>query len=626
MPGYLRSLLIAAGVTLFTFLTVGAWYWFQLKPPPVEPLLLLRRNLPVLEQWLDRQEDTRAAEILDRLPLKVVVSDAGQQAITSNLAETPRLRRELGARVLAQRSFANYLESPNGYFRFYYQLTPDFADPQLLFPLCLGLVLGLSAALWDWFQRRRLEDQTDTLIVMSQAHTAPILEAQLELAQDANHHLQHELEALRKTLRLTATASASGFSPADAETLRLLRHERDQLTAELSALQTEQTRERQELGQKSAELALWQQVAAEHEAALSPLQSRVTEQEAEITTLHQDLQRMLRDLEQARERMEILEPQAAQLHEAWQEIEVLRASQQTLLNKETLWRKDKQRVLGLLHEKDETLKETRERLKSSRERLRELSVLYKKQLELGQHLSSVPSETRALLQNLIDEKDQIEHENGQLQIAQADLRSEIQRLRKELELRANRLEQAQKMIDQLSQELQRSERELGLVSETLSDKLHDLERIQDLHSEDQQALEAAIQERDILRQRVNELEQDREQVRHEKEQLAQERMLLEQRLAQIDVSAYELEIEQLKQSLQLVSLQQQRRAQTVEDLKKQMQERQEIYDRLKRHADQQEKELKRQKQELGLYRSEIDILEAKLSQHEQDDYRFLSGS
>lgn len=622
MPGYLRSLLIAAGVTLFTFLTVGVWYWFQLKPPPVEPVLLLRRNLPALEQLLERQEDVRAAEILDRLPLKVVISDVGQQAITSNLADTPRLRREMAQRALTQKYFANYLESPSGYFRFYYQTNPDFLDPQLLFPLCLGLVLGLSAALWDWYQRQRLEDQTDTLIVMSQAHSAPVLEAQLELAHDANQHLQHELEALRKTLRLTATASG----PADMEALRALQKEHEQLKTAVRTLQAEHERELQELRHTAAERVVWEQVAAEHEAALLPLQGRLAEQEDEITTLHQDLQRVVRDFEQARERIEMLEPQVNQLHDAWQEIETLRASQQILLSKEALWRKDKQRVLGLMHEKDENLKEARERLRASRERLRELSVLYKKQLELGQHLSSDPAETRSLLKNLIDEKDQIEHENGQLQITAADQRSEIQRLRKELELRAQRLEQAQQMIEQLGQELQRSERELGLVSETLSDKLHDLERIQDLHSEDQQALEAAIQERDVLRQRVSELDQEREQVRHEQEQLGQERMLLEQRLAQIDVSAYELEIEQLKQSLQLVSLQQQRRSQTVEALKGQLQERQAIYERLKRHADAQEKEIARQKQELGLYRSEIEILEAKLSQHEQDDYRFLSGT
>ncbi|MGV3525586.1 MAG: hypothetical protein ACO1RX_15255 [Candidatus Sericytochromatia bacterium] len=622
MPGYLRSLLIAAGVTLFTFLTVGAWYWFQLKPPPVEPVLLLRRNLPALEQLLERQEDGRASEILDRLPLKVVISDAGQQAITSNLGDTPRLRRELAQRALTQKYFTDYLESASGYFRFYYQAVPDFLDAQLLFPLCLGLVLGLSAALWDWYQRRRLEDQTDTLIVMSQTHSAPVLEAQLELAHDANQHLKHELEALRKTLRLTATASP----PADTEALRALQKERDQLKTSLAALQAENELELQALRQTAAERAVWEQVAAEHEAALLPLQSRLAEQEDEMTTLHQDLQRLLRDLEQARERIESLEPQVNQLHDAWQEIETLRASQQVLLNKEALWRKDKQRVLGLMHEKDENLKEARQRLKSSRERLRELSVLYKKQLELGQHLATDPAENRSLLTHLIDEKDQIEHENGQLQITLADQRSEIQRLRKELELRAQRLEQAQKMIDQLGQELQRSERELGLVSETLSDKLHDLERIQDLHSEDQQALEAAIQERDLLRQRVSELDQEREQVKHEQVQLSQERLLLEQRLAQIDISAYELEIEQLKQSLQLVSLQQQRRSQTVEDLKGQLQERQAIYERLKRHADAQEKEIARQKQELGLYRSEIEILEAKLSQHEQDDYRFLSGT
>ena len=157
------------------------------------------------------------------------------------------------------------------------------------------------------------------------------------------------------------------------------------------------------------------------------------------------------------------------------------------------------------------------------------------------------------------------------------------------------------------------------MGETLEDKLLDLDRIKDLHDEDQQVLEATSQERDQLRLRLADLHMELEALREEKSHLLYAKDLLEQQLERIDIEAYQLEIDQLRQSLQLMTQQQQRRSQTIEDLQKKIKESDQLYQKLKRHAEAQDKDMRHLQQEITMYHSEIGLLRDKLNQQDPEN-------
>ncbi|PKL76771.1 MAG: hypothetical protein CVV27_08550, partial [Candidatus Melainabacteria bacterium HGW-Melainabacteria-1] len=604
MPAFLRSILITLGVTLFTFLALSGWYWLQFKQPAPEYQRLLKRALPAVEQLLDANQFEQASALLDKLPFQVVLADSGRQAMTSNLAKTENERRTAGQRALDRQLLPSMLPSDSGELHLYYQLPANWLDLHLLFPLFFGLLLGLVAALWDFLQQIHLEDQTDTLILLSQRPDLPkdqeghALEAAHASAHEAEEHLQARIETLEQQNKSLQAAlhKAKQWAPeapaADPRAQDSQIHKLEQQLGERDAALTLARQAEKRLNEQRAELEArlqgFKQQLGERESENRALKQKETDQEAELTRLHQTLQRQQRDLETARSRIDELEAQAAQLHEAWREIAQLRTAQAELLQREEIWKKEKQRVLALMHEKEEALEQGKEKLKAARQKIHELSVAYKKQLEMAQYLPEDLSDARDVMGTLIEEKDRIEHENVQLQIELADRNSETARLRKELEVRALRLQEAQKLIEDLSEALRKHERELGLLSETLSDKLKDLDRLKDLHDEKVQVLEETMQDRDRLRLRLSELQNEVEALREDKGRLLYAREQLEEQLQGIDVAAYQLELEQLRQSLQLMGQQQQRRSQAVEELKSKLKQGEELYMRLKRHADAQE--------------------------------------
>ncbi|HEY9841149.1 MAG TPA: hypothetical protein V6D23_11885 [Candidatus Obscuribacterales bacterium] len=635
MPALSRSFLITLGVTLFIFLALSSWYWLQFKQPSSETLRGLVRVIPVVEKLLDAHEDTKAASLLDRLPLKVVVTDTDNQAVASNLGGSLKQRQEMGQQAINSGLTPRNLPSQNGHFLFYYQLPSEWLDPQLLFPLFFAMLMGLLAGLWDFLQRIHDIDQTDALLALSHlpgVTHAPAGPAEPESDKERSGHESRiqELEQKNRSLQAALTEAKRWVLAApDEETKQMQQQlrkfeqtvqDRDQ-KLHLAHLAEQKLRE-QKL-ELEAKCQSWEAQARERETEARSLKQKNQKQDEENTKLHQDLQRLARDLESGRGRLEELEAQSAQLHEAWQEITALRSTVSEMLLREEAWKKEKQRVLALMHEKEEALEQTRERLKTSRQKIHELSVAYKKQLEMANNLPEDLSDARNVLASLLDEKDHIERENAQLQIELADRSSETTRLRKELEIRAARLDEAQKMIEDLASELRKHERELGLLSETLSDKLKDLDNLKDLHDEKAQVLEATAQERDQLRMRLSDLQAELENLREEKGRLLYAKEQLEEQVAHIDVAAYELEIAQLRQSMQLMTQQQQRRSQTVEQLKAKLKEGEDIYSRLKRHSDKQEQDIRGLQQEISMFQSEIALLQEKVGHYERADFEAM---
>jgi len=617
MSGFLRSLAITFGVALSLFVILGAWYWLQFKPPAAEATRLLAQRIEQVESLMDQHLDLEAASVLDQIPYRVVVANAGRQALISNLATELKQRQIQGQTALEAGLVRERLVSPSGYLHFYYQPPLQIWDWQLLFPLIFGLLLGLIAALWDFLQRQALQEQADTLIMLSHAPHNSLMQDKVAALEQKNLHLR-EAAATPPVLHEPLPAKpASSAAPAESIALQTQVRELERELSQLEQAQQKQQTAYQSLQQAHETLSLtFSQAQAELDTFKTQQERTAAELKQhteELTSAYQVQQELRRELEQSQARLSELETQTTQLHEAWQEIQHLRQEQTALLQKQESWQKDKQRVLALMHEKEEQMQIAQTRLKEARAKLHELSVAYKKQLETLQHLPPDLQEVREVLELIIGEKDQVERENGQLHIALADRDSEIQRLRKELEIRSDHLHQAQHMIAELGSSLHKNERELGLLSETLEDKLHDLDRIKDLHNEDQRVLTEVLQERDELKLQWAELQEAHEALKLEQAELKQAHQQLQSQWAELDLEAQQLELEQLRQSLQLTGLQQQRRAKALETLKQKFKEGEALYQRLKKHAETQEQSIRQLQQEVSRYRSEIQLLENKLA-------------
>lgn len=597
MPLYLRSLSLILGITLGIFLSVGGWYWLLFKQPAPEQLESLSRHLPTLVNLIDSHQDAEAAALLDQIPYRVVVSNSDRQAITSNLSEDLRQRQEQGQRALNSGLLSDYRDQSG--LRFYYQLPLSVWDAQLLFPLILGLLLGLLAALWDLWQRQQLQEQTDALIMISQPAAPPDPALQERLAA-----LERENQNLKNAPR----------APAPAEEGR----SRQGLESELAQLKQQHQKQQENLKQREHSLADLQAELSHQQARLSQRDQDLQESKAalqdtenRLTAALQASERLQGKLTESETRLSDMQSQSDQLHVAWQEIQQLRSAETGWLKKQEGWQRDRQQLIAQLQEKEAQRQKVEASLQQNRLKLREVSAAYKKQLETLQHLPPDLQDLQAVLAGLIDEKDAIEHENADLRIELADRASEGQRLRKELEIRAERLQQAQQMIESLGQALQKNERELGLLSETLADKLQDLERVQNLHDEEQQALASAMQERDTLRVQLNEQEETLAQLRSELAESQQAHQRLQHRLSELNVEQLTQERDHLRQSLQLMTQQQERRQQSIDSLKEKLKAGEALYDKLKRHAEKQALNLQAQLQEIQRYRSELQLLKGR---------------
>lgn len=617
MSNPLRALVLVLSITFGLFLPMAGWYWFGFRSAaPADQLAPLQQAIPRLSRLLQDQEDGEVERFLSQLPMTVIVADAGGVAITSNLGNSATAHQQQGAFVLKNEALP-YESSPQGDYRFYYRAPMQWLDLNLLFPLVLALFVGLLAALWDYLQRERFNDQTDTLILLNQQqHDEDEQTQRIKSLQHENQQLRDQL-AQRTVPKSVSRATAA---LADIEklqgSLKQMQTQNDALRKKLSETKNPQAQDDHLHG----ELNALSQSLAKTQDYEQALRQQIVEYEEQLHLMYNHQQHLQKDLEQSQEREQNAKAQLKQLHELEQNVLSFQQSHERLLKKEEQWAKDKRKLMQISHEKEEQNKKLRDQMKNARLKLRELSVAYKKLNEKVDNLPANLEEAQQIIAALIEAKDEIEQANLGLNLDKAERSSEIQRLYKELNTRAERLNQAQQMIEELAEELQRHQREMALLSETLEDKLSDLEYAQELHDEDQQVLVQITQERDQLRLEMEHLRDSLDQLREDKARLAFDKRNLEEKLADLDADQFQLEIEQLRQSLQLMGAQQQRRNQTLEELKDKLKQGEQLYNRLKKHSEGQAKDLDELRQSSERYRSEIQLLEDKIFALESTQY------
>lgn len=617
MSNLLRALCIFAAVMLGLFLPLGGWYWIGFREAPVSQLAPLKRAIPRLSRMLQAHEDKKVEQFLSQMNMTVIVTDAGRVAITSNLGKNSDQHQQQGAFVL-KNEVLPFVASDKGDYRFYYRTPLLWLDLNLLFPLLLSCLVGLLAAVWDYLQRERFNDQTDTLILLNQQ----------QQDEDENKQRLKSLQAENKQLKsqilqLDAGApkplSRSTAALADIEklqtSLQQMQAQNDALRKKLS-----HTRDQPHDNELHQELTVLSKSLATTQDYEQALRQQIVEYEEQLHLMYEHQKRLQADFEQAQEREQNAKVQLKQLHELEQSVLTFKQQHERLLQKEEQWGKEKRKLMVLNHDKEEQNKKLREQMKHAREKLGSLSIAYKKLNEKVDNLPASLEEAQAIIHALIEAKDEVEHANLSLNLDKAERSSEIQRLYQELNTRAERLTQAQQMIEELAEELKKHQREMALLSETLEDKLIDLELAQDLHDEDQQVLVGITQERDQLRLEMEQLKDSLDALREDKARLAFEKQSLEEKIETLDVDQFQLEIEQLRQSMQLMGAQQQRRNKTIEELKDKLKQGEQLYNRLKKYSEGQSQDLQMLKQEAERYRSEIQLLEDKVYALESVQY------
>ncbi len=617
MSNLLRAFCIFAALTLALFLPLGGWYWTGFREVPTSEITPLTQAIPRLSRLLREHEDESVEEYLGKMRMTVIVADAGGVAITSNLGDSGNQHQQQGAVVLRNEALP-FVASAEGDYRFYYRTPVRWLDFNLLFPLLLSVIVGLLASLWDYLQRERFNDQTDTLILLNQQ----------QQDEDENKQRLKALQAENKQLKLQVERLESGApKPLSRATAALADIEKLQTSLKQMQSQNDALRKKlahtrnqphdDELHQELTELSKSLATTQDYEQAL---RQQIVEYEEQLQLMYEHQKRLQSDFEQAQEREQNAKGQLKQLHELEQSVLTFKQQHERLLQKEEQWSKEKRKLMVLGHEKEEQNKKLRDQMKNAREKLRSLSVAYKKLNEKVDNLPASLEEAQSIIQALIDAKDEIEHANLNLNLDKAERSSEIHRLYQELNTRAERLTQAQTLIEELAEELKKHQREMALLSETLEDKLTDLEFAQDLHDEDQQVLVSITQERDLLRLEMEQLKDTSDLLREDKARLAFENQSLEEKIETLDVDQFQLEIEQLRQSMQLMGAQQQRRNKTIEELKEKLKQGEQLYNRLKKHSEGQSKDLQMLKQETDRYRSEIQLLEDKVYALESVQY------
>ncbi|PIQ23397.1 hypothetical protein COW36_15850 [bacterium (Candidatus Blackallbacteria) CG17_big_fil_post_rev_8_21_14_2_50_48_46] len=629
MSVLLRALATFLGSAFLLFAGFTGWYVWNFQDSSAQPLYRLRPLVSEISRAVVNENRAQLDKMLAGLPFQTVVTDADGEIMGSNLpAVSAQARREQARKALQDQTLNSQLQTPDGLARIYYQQS-GFWNPVLWFPLIFSLLLGLCLSFWDYLKGTQSEEPVGEIRILTRqalAETDPDQEAW----EDEKHRLQAKINGLQKQLETTEQLLEQArlnlhqvrehpVASAAPEALKTLEKELEQARQQLkrqgeSHQLHEQLEkhwhEKQEQWQKEQQ-ALRQNLR-EQELAQARLQKQNTRLEDELAQAQLSEREKTRQLEQNHARLLELEDINRQLYEAYQEIEKLRKSELDLMRREDLWHKEKQKLLGVLGEREQQLDETRNRLSQSRVKLRELSVAYKRQLELGLNMPDDLIEARNLLEHLIADKDVVEQENAQLQVELGDKHSEINRLRKELETRATHLQESERRLEEREKELKKLRLELELVGDTLSDKLMDLDRLSRTHSEDTLALEELIQERDQLKTRLLDLETRIEALNEEKALLLFEKDTLAEKLEGIDIQDYELQIEQLKQSLQVMGSQQQRKQQAIQTLKEKLQQGGDLYEKLKRHVEGKEREIARLHEDLERKESIIHLLDQKL--------------
>lgn len=633
MPVLLRALFSFLAPALLVFAGFTGWYSWHFQDSADQPQVRLKSLFPQISRAIANDTPEQLLPILKSLPFQVVISDSDGQIVSSNLQgrEGPL---KAAKEALKARDFNAEIRTPDGLARIYFSQSQGLWNPVLFFPLVFSLLLGLLSSFWDYFNSRQTEDAVGEIRILTRENTlnssheekweeqkkererllgkVTSLQKQLEITE-------HRLEQTRLNLHQTQLKLSEQDAGEAREKAQNLEQELKQSQHKLKRLQETlqlqnemeiHLRDKQEKSEKEQQAL--KQLLREREHELATLEKAHHQQSEALIQSRQSESEKARQLVQINQRLHELEDINRQVYEAYQEIEKLRKSELELMRREEGWQKDKQKLLGLLSEREQLLQETRERLSLNRQKLRELSIAYKQQLEIGQNNPADLSEAHDLIRHLISDKDDVERDNAHLQVELSDKSSEINRLRKELETRALHVQESDHRLEEMEKEFKKLRLELELVGDTLSDKLLDLDRLSSAHSEDSLALESLMQERDILKQRLLDTENQMQQLREEKAHLLFEKESLAEKLEKIDIQDYELQIEQLKQSLQVVGAQQQRKQEALNSLKEKLQQGAELYEKLKRLVEKKERLIAQLNDDVTRKESIIHLLEQKL--------------
>ena len=437
MPVLLRALFSFLAPALLVFAGFTGWYSLHFQDSTNQPQVRLKSLFPQISRAIANDTPEQLLPILKSLPFQVVISDSDGQIVSSNL-QGKNGPLKAAQEALKAHDFNAEIRTPDGLARIYFSQSQGLWNPVLFFPLVFSLLLGLLSSFWDYFNSRQTEDAVGEIRILTRENTlnssheekweeqkkererllgkVTSLQKQLEITE-------HRLEQTRLNLHQTQLKLSEQDAGEAREKAQNLEQELKQSQHKLKRLQETlqlqnemeiHLRDKQEKSEKEQQAL--KQLLREREHELAKLEKAHHQQSEALIQSRQSETEKARQLVQINQRLHELEDINRQVYEAYQEIEKLRKSELELMRREEVWQKDKQKLLGLLSEREQLLQETRERLSLNRQKLRELSIAYKQQLEIGQNNPADLSEAHDLIRHLISDKDDVERDNAHLQV------------------------------------------------------------------------------------------------------------------------------------------------------------------------------------------------------------------
>lgn len=617
----IQTFLCFIAATLLLTLYQSGLLWLNFSPESQIQEAQVAFLADQLGELVENNDQTKINRLIDQYPFAVIITDEERDPVTSNLSPKNNQRILSAKEALQSRTYRGPIRLSNGQGSIFYQVKGGSFLPQLLWPTVASLFFGGVFAFYFWAVNEKIMMKDTTiaeLSAMNNLHPTHKYKTQIADLERRNQYLTEKNQQLSYQIHQQEQQIATFKNHPDSDS----HHEPKVVAVDTTKPQTDKLRH--DLRRTQDTLLTLEQLH-EHlkikyedtQKHTRQLQQNLKEKTESLHKAEQDYLNSEKSAGEKNRKIAQLEEQLLDTEPLQAEVQLLRKSNQSLSVKQQRWEKEEEKYLNLIAEKDESINNKDVKLADQKEKIKDLSVSLKKHIEMIQCLPENLQDAQQTISALIDQKDELEHENGVLRLELATKVSEINMLKRDIEDKQRRLLEynqqlltAERDTDNLIQELKR-------LSETLSQKMEEITMVNTNHDEIQQNLQKMILERDQDKQALSDV-QDQLQLSHLKnQQLTFDKETLQEQVDKFEAAQYEFKLQQLSRSLQMMHADQQKKQEQVKRLTEQARYAVQLGERLKQESERKDERLEHLQHELQKAQSRISMLKKKLRAKEQ---------
>lgn len=575
-----------------------------------------------LGEFIEINDQTKINRLIDQYPFAVIVTDDERDPITSNLSPKENQRALAAKEALQSNTYRGPIKLSNGQGSIFYQHKGDSFLPQLLWPAVASLFFGGVCALYFWSINEKIMMQDTTiaeLSAMNNLHPTHKYETKIAELERRNQYLTDKNQQLSYQAHQQELQIAKFKKNSDLEQ----HHEPEPGIVDTTKPQTDKLRH--DLRRSQDNLLTLEQLHEHLKIKYEDIQKQTRQLQQDLRgqtelLLKADQERLSHEklVSEKNRKIAQLEEQLLETAPLQVEVKLLQKSNQELSLKQQRWEKEEEKYFNLLAEKDETIKNKDIKLADQKDKLRELSISLKKHIEMIQCLPENLQDAQQTIGLLIEQKDKLEHENGELRLDVTTKISETNMLKRDIEDKQQRLLEYNQQLLTSERDTANLSQELKRLSETLSQKIEEIAMTNANHDEMQQNLQNMLLERDQDKQALSDL-QDQLQLSHIKnQQLAFDKEILQEQVDKFEAAQYEFKLQQLSRSLQMMHTDQQKKQEQIKRLTEQARYAVQLGERLKQESERKDERLEHLQHELQKSHSKLSMLKKKMREAEPD--------